>query len=105
MITIKQKNGDILNWSQISLSRARPARYTIKVFKGKITSFNDIKPLKVFDTQVSASCYIFKNCKSDANLLSTRFCKHATKSPKGDFLYLPKQNMTVLRIPVGGFNI
>ena len=58
MITIKQKNGDIVPWSQISFSRARPARYTTKVFNGKITSFDDIKPLKVFKTQVDASCYI-----------------------------------------------
>jgi len=103
-ITAKNKNGDIVV-SALSYSRARPARYTIKVFKGKITSFNDIKPLKVFKTQVDASCYIFNDCKCDAYLLASRFCKHATKSPKGDFLYLPKQNMTVLRIPVGGFNI
>jgi hypothetical protein len=105
MITIKQKNGDVLNWAQVSYSRERPARYKIKIFSGKITCFNDIKPLKVFKTQVAASCYIFEDCKCDAYLLASRFCKHGTKTPKGDFLYLPKQNMTVLRIPVGIFNI
>ena len=103
MITAKNKNGDIV--SAMSYSRACPARYTIKVFNGKITSFDDIKPLKVFRTQTAASYCILNDCKSNPQLLSYRFSKYGTKTPKGEFLYLPAQNMTVLRIPVGGFNI